>query len=59
MLEKITLASKSKDLNLLEVCVIEAAKKRCTVGEMTNAMEKVLEDTLYHQKQLRLFTENL
>ena len=33
MLEKITLASKSKDLNLLEVCV-EAAKKRCTVGEM-------------------------
>ena len=58
MLEKITLASKSKDLNLLEVCV-EAAKKRCTVGEMTNAMEKVLEDTLYHQKQLLVFTENL
>ena len=39
-LDKITLAAESKDLNLLEICV-EAAKKRCTVGEMTEAMEKV------------------
>ncbi len=39
-LDKVTLAAESKDLNLLEICV-EAAKKRCTVGEMTEAMEKV------------------
>lgn len=38
--DKITMAAESKDLNLLEIC-IEAAKKRCTVGEMTEAMEKV------------------
>jgi len=40
LLKKVTEASRSSELNLLEVCV-EAAKKRCTVGEMTEAMEKV------------------
>ena len=39
-LKKIENAAKSKNINLLEVCV-EAAKNRCTVGEMTTAMEKV------------------
>ena len=38
-LEKITNSARSDNINLLEVCV-EAAKKRCTVGEMTEAMEK-------------------
>ena len=40
LLKKVTEASRSSELNLLEICV-EAAKKRCTVGEMTEAMEKV------------------
>mgnify|MGYP001337017481 CR=1 FL=1 len=39
-LKKIEEAAKSKNINLLEICV-EAAKNRCTVGEMTTAMEKV------------------
>ena len=39
-LEKIKDAAKDESKNLLEICV-EAAKKRCTVGEMTEAMEGV------------------
>ncbi|MFL2679479.1 MAG: methylmalonyl-CoA mutase [Alphaproteobacteria bacterium] len=39
-LNKIEESSRGNKNNLLEVCV-EAAKNYCTVGEMTNAMEKV------------------
>ena len=40
ILSKIREAAKDESINLLEICV-EAAKKRCTVGEMTEAMESV------------------
>ena len=40
ILEKITESASLNKGNLLEIC-IEAAHKRCTVGEMTLAMEKV------------------
>ena len=39
-LNKIEIAAKNDSENLLEICV-EAAKNKCTVGEMTSAMEKV------------------
>ncbi len=39
-LNKIEESSRGNKNNLLEICV-EAAKNYCTVGEMTNAMEKV------------------
>ena len=39
-LKKIEDASKKDNINLLEVCV-EAAINKCTVGEMTESMEKV------------------
>ncbi len=39
-LDKIEEAAKSNNTNLLEICV-EAAFNRCTVGEMTSAMEKI------------------
>ena len=39
-LNKIETAAKDDSQNLLEIC-IEAAKNKCTVGEMTSAMEKV------------------
>ncbi|MBD22850.1 MAG: methylmalonyl-CoA mutase [Alphaproteobacteria bacterium] len=39
-LQKIELAAKDESKNLLEIC-IQAAKNKCTVGEMTSAMEKV------------------
>ena len=39
-LQKIELAAKDESKNLLEIC-IQAAKNKCTVGEMTLAMEKV------------------
>ena len=39
-LNKIETAAKDDSQNLLEICV-EAAKNKCTVGEMTSAMEKV------------------
>ena len=39
-LNKIETAAKDDSQNLLEICV-EAAKNKCTVGEMTLAMEKV------------------
>ena len=39
-LKKIELAAKDESKNLLEIC-IQAAKNKCTVGEMTAAMEKV------------------
>ena len=40
MFKKIEDASKKDNINLLEVCV-EAAINKCTVGEMTESMEKV------------------
>ena len=39
-LDKIETSAKDDSQNLLEIC-IEAAKNKCTVGEMTSAMEKV------------------
>ena len=39
-LKKIELAAKDESKNLLEIC-IQAAKNKCTVGEMTSAMENV------------------
>ena len=39
-LNKIETVAKDDSQNLLEIC-IEAAKNKCTVGEMTSAMEKV------------------
>ena len=39
-LNKIETSAKDDSQNLLEIC-IEAAKNKCTVGEMTSAMEKV------------------
>ncbi|MEC8265238.1 MAG: methylmalonyl-CoA mutase [Pseudomonadota bacterium] len=39
-LKKIESAAKDESKNLLEIC-IQAAKNKCTVGEMTAAMEKV------------------
>ena len=39
-LKKIELAAKDESKNLFEIC-IQAAKNKCTVGEMTAAMEKV------------------
>ena len=39
-LNKIGTSAKDDSQNLLEIC-IEAAKNKCTVGEMTSAMEKV------------------
>jgi len=39
-LNKIETAAKDDSQNLLKIC-IEAAKNKCTVGEMTSAMEKV------------------
>jgi methylmalonyl-CoA mutase len=39
-LNKIETAAKDDSQNLLEIC-IAAAKNKCTVGEMTSAMEKV------------------
>ena len=40
LINKIKEAAASKTENLLEICV-EAARNRCTVGEMTSAMESV------------------
>ncbi len=40
LLKKIENAARNDSSNLLEICV-EAAKNRCTVGEITVAMEKV------------------
>ena len=40
LLSQIELCCRSDEHNLLEIC-IEAAQSRCTVGEMTTAMEKV------------------
>ena len=40
LLEKLENAARNKNMNLLEIS-IEAAHKRCTVGEMTTALEKV------------------
>ena len=53
-LKKIELAAKDESKNLLEIC-IQAAKNKCTVGEMTAAMEKFLEDIHYPLKQLVVF----
>ena len=39
-LKKIEFAAKDESQNLLEIC-IQAAKNKCTVGEMTSAMERV------------------
>ena len=39
-LKKIEQAAKDESKNLLEIC-IQAAKNKCTVGEMTSAMENV------------------
>ena len=39
-LNKIETSAKDDSQNLLEIC-IDAAKNKCTVGEMTSAMEKV------------------
>ena len=39
-LKKIEQAAKDESQNLLEIC-IQAAKNKCTVGEMTSAMENV------------------
>jgi len=40
LLDKIEIVAKAESSNLLEICV-EAAKHRCTVGEMTKAMENI------------------
>ena len=40
LLNKIENVASNSENNLLEICV-EAAKSRCTVGEMTQAMEKI------------------
>ena len=48
--KKIELAAKDESQNLLEIC-IQAAKNKCTVGEMTSTMEKVLDDIHYPLKK--------
>lgn len=40
ILNKLTQAAKNKEVNLLEIC-IEAAKKRATLGEISQALETV------------------
>ena len=57
ILNKITEVSRSSKSNLLEICV-EAAKKRCTVGEMTEAMEKVYGRHTLSSKTISGFMEN-